>query len=374
VPDAAARGRAGRRRVLAVKVAALAAFALLLARALGQADWAGTAARLRELGPAALLVALPFPVALALDAAAWKMLLARLGQRAPFARVFRVRVVTESLTTALPAGAVAAEIAGPLLLAGPSGSRASSASSASRASTLAAAFASSTAKRWLIVRAHGYYVGVAFVAGFALLAASSRALVRGPALPWIVLACSLTLVAASFALERAATRLGVASRLHGALARLRASRTLARLGLGAGDVPRDAFQSVDAHLATLGEGAHPVPAGLVLAAWLVESLESFVILRALGVDVDWVTVLSFDAALSVVRSAAVFAPAGLGVQDVGYLAFFEAYGLPGHAAIGPAFLLLKRANQLLWVAAGGLVLVATRALQRRGGGMLTGRP
>jgi hypothetical protein len=53
---------------------------------------------------------------------------------------------------------------------------------------------------------------------------------------------------------------------------------------------------------------------------------------------------------------AFFAPSGLGVQDMGYMAFFTALGLPDAGALGAAFVLLKRSKEILWVAIGYLLL------------------
>ena len=47
----------------------------------------------------------------------------------------------------------------------------------------------------------------------------------------------------------------------------------------------------------------------MLGLWVFEGLESYVILRLLGAPLGVIEVLSFDAALSVVRSTAMFAPA-----------------------------------------------------------------
>src|SRR5262249_16826355 len=143
------RGRA--RAVLAAKGIALLFFLVLLARVLAGADWAGALSRLRAIGPAALLILVPFPVGLAFDAAAGKLLFSRLDQRVSFMRLFRVRVATEAVTTALPAGGFAAEAIGPFLLA-PDPS-------------VATSFTSSTTKRWLIIRTHGYYVAFAAATG-----------------------------------------------------------------------------------------------------------------------------------------------------------------------------------------------------------------
>ena len=54
---------------------------------------------------------------------------------------------------------------------------------------------------------------------------------------------------------------------------------------------------------------------------------------------------------------AFFAPAGIGVQDVGYLAVLNAYGVPDANAIGPAFVVLKRMKELVFVAFGYALFV-----------------
>jgi uncharacterized membrane protein YbhN (UPF0104 family) len=45
-------------------------------------------------------------------------------------------------------------------------------------------------------------------------------------------------------------------------------------------------------------------------------------------------------------------PAGIGVQDAGYVAFFGAFGVPDAATLGVAFVIVKRAKELLWIAVG----------------------
>jgi glycosyltransferase 2 family protein len=327
--------------LIAAKAAGLVACVLLLARALASADWAGSVAHLAAIGPLALLVLVPFPIGMALDGAAWRALLAKTGHRVSLTRLFRVRMATEAVTIALPAGGLVTEALGPALLANDA--------------PIGASFASSVAKRWLIIRTHGYYALFATALGWSLLG-------RG-ALTWIVASSALALVALSIATQAAAMRLGLAARVHGALARLRGSRVLGRFASSADD--RASFDRVDASLRALGGGWHAGPSLALLGMWLFESVEAFVILRLLGAPVSYVDILAIEAALSVVRSAAVFAPAGLGVQDLGYLALFALLGIPDVAAIGPAFLVLKRAKEVFFVSLGvGLLVFARRATYR----------
>lgn len=333
-----------RRLLIAAKAAALLVCVALLGRALGRTDWTASFARLSGAGPLVLLVLVPFPLGMALDGAAWGLLLARLGHRVPLARLFRVRMATEAVTLAVPAGGLLTEALGPVLLAdrAPVGS----------------SFTSSAAKRWLIIRTHGYYVAVATVVGLGFLGDSSAALLGHRALPWIVAASAAALVGVSIGTQAAATRIGIAARVHDALVRLRGSRWLGRIAAMADD--RASFERVDGELRSLGARWHLAPSALLLGTWLLESLETFLILRLLGAPVGYLDVLAMEAALSVVRSAAVFAPSGLGVQDLGYLAFFSVLGIADAAAVGPAFLVAKRSKELLFVTVGLLLIVFAR--------------
>ena len=60
------------------------------------------------------------------------------------------------------------------------------------------------------------------------------------------------------------------------------------------------------------------------------------------------------------RNAAFFVPAGLGIQDAGYLAFLSAFGAA--APLAAAFIVVKRTKELIWIAIG---YVALLALERR---------
>ena len=64
------------------------------------------------------------------------------------------------------------------------------------------------------------------------------------------------------------------------------------------------------------------------------------------------TALVVETAIIVVRSVAVPVPAGLGVQDVGYVLCLRALGVPDATTVATAFVLLKRGKDLFWILVG----------------------
>src|SRR5262249_61957944 len=77
--------------------------------------------------------------------------------------------------------------------------------------------------------------------------------------------------------------------------------------------------------------------------------------RLVGIDLPIANVIAREASVVFARNVAFFVPAGLGVQDAGYLAFLGAYGVAPQLAT--AFVLAKRVKELVWTAAGYLILL-----------------
>jgi hypothetical protein len=123
---------------------------------------------------------------------------------------------------------------------------------------------------------------------------------------------------------------------------------------------RAGLAAADARLSRLAgrPRALVAPGGLLLVGWILESVETLVILRVLGAPIGFPQVIAFEAGLALVRHVAFFVPAGLGIQDLGYLTFLKALGLPGAASVSAAFVVLKRAKEILWIGFGyGLLLI-----------------
>jgi glycosyltransferase 2 family protein len=341
VTDPAAK-RGGTTRVLTLlRWVAFSACVLLFVRALAEADLAAAWGRIRGIGPIVVVALVPFLFALAMDAWAWKGLLAALDRKVPWFTLFKVRIATEAVTNSAPAGALWADAISPILVARRAGTPHED------------VFAASTAKRWTVVRMHGAYVALAGAFGASHILRVSRGLVGNDALLVVMLGASLMLVTLSFGIEALAARGRVAGRVSGMLGRARFVRLKVWI-----EARRHHFARADLQLARLSKNprAGVNAAWRMLGLWVFEGLESYVLLRLLGAPLSLVEVLAFDAALSVVRSSAMFAPAGIGVQDIGYLAVLQAYGVPEASTLGPAFVVLKRLKEAVWIAVGFIML------------------
>jgi hypothetical protein len=336
-------------------VGALCAFLFL--RTLRGTNIARIGELLAGAGPWVLFAAVPFAVAQGLDTEAWRRVLGRLGVKVPLLGLYPVRVALEAMTDSLPAGVIVAESVAPRLLARSFG--------APPSLTIAAA----GARRWLTMRAHAVYVTLGALAGFVTLRAhppwmspglSPEMSQRMSALrfgPLVVLLSALLPLGASFALSLTLGRGSWVTYLHRQVSRVRLPALqdwLARR--------RGAFVATDAGFAALAKrGALRGPLALLVLAWLFESVEAFFLLRLAGATLTPLEVLSFEAGLSVLRSAWFFAPAGLGAQDLGYLAVLHALGVPDANAVGAAFLILKRGRELLWIALGYGWMIVSKA-------------
>jgi len=62
--------------------------------------------------------------------------------------------------------------------------------------------------------------------------------------------------------------------------------------------------------------------------------------------------------LSFLKNVLFVLPAGIGVQDVGYVSCLSALGVPDALTIGAAFSALKRGKELFWAAVGYALLTA----------------
>jgi len=114
----------------------------------------------------------------------------------------------------------------------------------------------------------------------------------------------------------------------------------------------------------LGEFYRTAPRRLVLSigfhfvAWLLGSVETWLILKFLGSEVSLATATVIEAFGTAIKVATFLIPASLGVLEGGFLATFVALGLSSTTAI--SFSLVRRIREVVWIAVGLIAFAVMR--------------
>jgi glycosyltransferase 2 family protein len=295
-------------------------------------------------GPALLWALVPMGVALLAESVGWAGAFRSLGHRVPLLGLYRVRVTSEALALTLPAGMLFCESAKPFLLA--------------RHCRLAteSSIAGMAARKYLLLVSQAAYLLIFGLLGAPHLEQASLAVVGvGGLSTWVIGAGVLVGLSA----------LVSAQLLHRARVAERALEMLSRLPLRALrrllESSRARFAQTDGELRRFFSRSHPrtpVCALAFLASWMLEAFETYLILRLLGVELSFWAVGGFEVALSLLRHVTFLLPAGIGLQDLGYLAFLRALGVSDPLVTGAAFVLVKRAKEATWALLGFALLAA----------------
>lgn len=300
---------------------------------------ARVAGLLGQMGAAGLLILLPQCAALLAESIGWRLAFVAMGSKLPLVGLFRARLATEALAQTLPLGVVFCESLKPVLLA------------RNCKADLATSLSGMAARKWLLVASQSAYVGVFGLLAFPLLARISPALLGGEGLPQAVLGVAALLFLLALLSCSLLSRGRVAARCYELAARLPwLGRKL--------ETQRAKFEQTDGRLARFFASPRsallPLPA--FLGGWLLETVETALILHLLGVQLSFFTVGAVEVSSGFVRNLAFMVPAGLGVQDLSYLAFLRALEVPDALNVAAAFLLLKRAKECFWAVIGYAVL------------------
>ena len=325
------------KRLLRLLVVVLSA--ALFVRVLWVADLRNVAHLLADVGPLVLLAVVPYGVAVTVDTAGWAAILRGLEARVAMWRLLRLRLSTEAVQLSFPGGPILAEglkvwfLSRQFGVAIPEGS------------------ASLAVKKALQVGTQGVYLLTAGVVAGSALPEGSKLRVA-----LFLLGILSSVVAAGMIAVLLSGR--IAERLFRLLRRVPVVRVQQWM------IAREvAFMDTDQHVrAVLQSHVRGLVVAFVwiLAGWFAEAGESWVLLKLLGVDLSFAAVLAFEPVVSFARSAAFFIPAGLGVQDAGYMAFLRRAGIPDAVNRAAAFVLLKRFKEVVWIAVGWILLLASR--------------
>lgn len=297
---------------------------------------------LSGLGPACLLILVPQAVGMALHTAAWRELLAALRSRASFFALGELFVGTEAVRMALPAGPAIAE------------SVAAWGVKSRFGVPWTRSLAALAAKKAWVLCTHALCLVLLLVIGGAAFSKLSSAVPGGFALTWVTVA-----MAAALALTGAITLALLASRRAGrAVTRLLSRMPLARVRGWAEEQRRLPHAVAAASIAT---SSHLIAALYMMGQWITEIAETWLVLRLVGIHVTFTEALVIELGGSMVKSLAFVVPGGLGVQDASYVSLIHGLGVRGGAADIAAFILLKRAKDVFYVALGlGLFTLARK--------------
>ena len=210
------------------------------------------------------------------------------------------------------------------------------------------------ARKYLLLASQAATLLVVATLGFGILRSVSVGLVGFRGLEWIAVTAGGALAIGAVLTAAWLRQSAVAQGVFAMLAKVPV-RPLARW-LGASERRfSETDRSVSGFFAH-GFGRHAVPALWFTLGWFFELLETAVILRVLGVDQPFVAAACLEVLLTLVRHVVFVVPAGLGVQDLGYVAGLAALGVPDAGSVGAAFVLVKRTKELGWIALGYVLL------------------
>jgi hypothetical protein len=296
---------------------------------------------LSSVGGAGALILVPQLLSLLVESVGWRLAFETMGRRLPLLGLFRARLATEALAQTLPMGVVFCESMKPVLLARNCGA------------DLETSLSGMAARKWLLIGSQSLYVGGFVLLGFPLLTGISRSVIGAAGLPYALLAGAGLLLALATVSYVLLAHGRLASRVHALLTRLPSRWLRSRLA----PLGRSCAQTDGLLLSFFGKAFQsPLPLLAFLSGWLLEAVDTGLILYVLGVRLPWTSVGVLEVSASFLRNVAFVVPAGLGVQDLSYLAFLRALAVPDALNVAAAFLLLKRGKECFWAAVGYAIL------------------
>jgi uncharacterized membrane protein YbhN (UPF0104 family) len=334
------RGSLG--RSIGLRCAGAATAAALVWWTFSGLDAARVGATLRAGGPALLWALLPMGVGFALESLGWAWAFRRFGSCVPLLGILRTRIASEALALTLPAGALLSESSTPFLLERHCGLRAE------------VSVAGMAVRKYLLLASQAVYISLAAWLGAAALEQASRELLNGPGLSTILLGLGALVFAAAVGVGLSLRGGRIAARVRAALTRLPWKALRRRL-----EQSRERFVATDDNLSRFFRGSlldASTPGLCFFLVWTLEALETFLILRVLGIALPFEAVAALEVAVSFSRHMAFLLPGGLGVQDLAYVVGLRALGVAEPLAAGAAFVLIKRAKECTWALVGYALL------------------
>ncbi|MCS7013161.1 MAG: lysylphosphatidylglycerol synthase transmembrane domain-containing protein [Chloroherpetonaceae bacterium] len=314
----------------------------LFIRLVSNADYGRVSALIAHSSWYLLLVLVPYFITSIFDTLGWRSTFPHIGREVSFSKLLSVKLMSEALLMSLPGGTALAESLKPLILYRRCGV------------PISEGIATGMMRNSFLSVGHAIYVVVSVALGYDALSQGSETIIGMPGLPFVILGASIT-VLSLFGTAVAILLYGsLAEKLHRAL--LRVPFKSMRKWL----IEQEAkILDIDHQFSKFRQLSLRSVTGSVLlfvVAWFFETVETFLIMKLLGIELGFVEILALESALSFLRSIIVFLPAGIGIQDYGYVAFLEGFGVAESATLGAAFVLIKRSKEVFWILVGYILL------------------
>ncbi len=302
-----------------------------------QIDIAGVIGKISSIGFSSAFILLPFLGLHVLETIAWIWVFPPSIKAVPFFKLLKIQFIAETISMTLPAGMAIGEPLRPFLCNRFIGI------------PLPAAIASVAVRKLMLGVAQGLYTIIGAIAGFSLLQTVSIPILPAGVLGYIMLGTGMAVFLLFLFFLLLLLNGNAAHNAHRLLMLVPFKRVKSwLLAKEAGFLDTDEeLKSFDTPFA----GRLIVVLLVYILAWFMLAIESYIILRLLGVEISFLQVLSMDTAITMLRALFFFIPSGLGVQEVGYRLFFQALGMNNIEDYG-AFVLLRRFKELLWYAVG----------------------
>ncbi|MEI8032539.1 MAG: lysylphosphatidylglycerol synthase transmembrane domain-containing protein [Chlorobiaceae bacterium] len=315
---------------------------ILIVYLFSQVDLQGAIGRITHIGFSSVLILLPYLSLHLLETFAWLRLFPGNIGTIPFFSLLRIQLITETISMTLPAGVAVGEPLRPFLCFRFLGI------------PVPAGVASVAVRKLMLGVAQGIYTVFCAIAGFSMLQNASFQMVGFEGLGFIVIAAGVIVFLLFLLLLMMLLNGRAAHNLHRLLMLVPFDKVKEWLL-----AKESEFSETDEELKSFRGPfiLRLLPVLLTyIIAWFMLAFESYIILHLLGMQISFFQVLAIDASLTILRSLFFFIPSGLGVQDFGYLAFFQSLGMPDAQIGGAAFVLLRRFKEVLWYAVGYTVM------------------
>ncbi len=298
--------------------------------------------RICSIGYLSVVILLPFLCLHVVETYSWLQLFPGKNHKISFVKLLKIQIISETVSMTIPAGMPIGESLRPFLCR------------RYMDIPVPTAVASVAVRKLMLGAIQGLYTLIGAIAGFSFLQSVSTRMIGFEGLGFILAGSGIVVFAAFMLFILLLLNGGAAQKIHGFLMLIPFRKVKDRLL-----EMESGFHETDQELKVIREMS---PGKLVmvmlyyLVAWFMLATESYIILRLLGVDITFFQVLSIDTALSMLRAVFFFIPSGLGVQEIGYLAFFRVLGIQDAVIAGEAFVLVRRFKEIIWYSLGYLIM------------------